>query len=177
MRYNGLFWGFLFFFDFRLSGIDILPDSIGYVLMAIAFANLDAQGSYFQKGRRMSVILAVLSIFDFVQFNSGGPASTFSSILTVLSLVIWFMNAKLVYLICMGLAAQARDNDLSVLEEKALFRWKLYRILVATTPILMVFSLFASPLVTLLFLPIFAYTVIVLILMMGLMKQAESTLP
>ncbi|MDF2668710.1 MAG: hypothetical protein K0R67_1016 [Paenibacillus sp.] len=175
MKYNGLFWGFLFFFDFRLGGMDILPDTIGYVLMAIAFTNLDAEGTYFQKGKRMSIILAVLSIFDFFQF--AGPTSTTSSMFTVLSLVIWLMNAKLVQLICNGIASQARDNDFSVLEEKALFRWKLYRVIVITTPMLMVFSLFAVQLVGLLLIPIFLYTIVVLAMMMGLMKQAESTLP
>ncbi len=35
--FGSIFWGFLFMFDFRIQGVDILPNFIGYLFMFLGW--------------------------------------------------------------------------------------------------------------------------------------------
>ena len=59
------YWGFLFIMvDFRLNGIDLLPDIVGFILFAVGFGLLAAESDYFNQARKLNMVMIILSIFS-----------------------------------------------------------------------------------------------------------------
>jgi hypothetical protein len=71
-RFNQIFWGLLLvILDLRLSRIDVLPDFIGYILVALGCGGLVALSSQFSTARIVSWILVVSSLAWFVVTGLG----------------------------------------------------------------------------------------------------------
>jgi hypothetical protein len=51
-----LFWGFIFLFDFRLFGFDILPDFIAYILFVQGLSILAERSKNFIGGKPASEV-------------------------------------------------------------------------------------------------------------------------
>ena len=66
-RFNQIFWGLLLVvLDLHLRRIDVLPDFIGYILVALGCGGLVALSSQFSTARIVSWILVVSSLAWFV---------------------------------------------------------------------------------------------------------------
>ena len=62
-RLGQLFWGLLLvIFDFRLSDLDLLPDFLGYIIVAVGAAGLIEASARFRTARNLSWALAFLSV-------------------------------------------------------------------------------------------------------------------
>jgi hypothetical protein len=129
MGYKKLFWGFIFLFDFRISGFDVVPDFIGYILFYSGLTMLEEKNDYFRKAKRFAFPMIFISVLDLyqvpMQINNTGSSS-----LGILSILVGFLTTivglLMVYNICLGIANEAQLIDNLGLESKANNTWKLY---------------------------------------------------
>ena len=70
MGFKNLFWGFIFLFDLRIGGFDILPDFIAYILFYRGMNMLSDRNENFDKGKVFAIPLIFLSIFDIFQVST-----------------------------------------------------------------------------------------------------------
>ncbi|MCM1988267.1 hypothetical protein [Oceanirhabdus seepicola] len=175
MGFKNLFWAFIFLFDFRIGGFDILPDIIAYILFYKGLNMLSDRNENFDKGKVLAIPLIFLSILDIYQVNI--PISdignvSFGALWILIGIVHTIVNLMMIYRICMGIAEEARvinDNDL---ELKAHNRWKMYLII----NIILLVSIIIPSLLGVLFFVIFIISIINYILMLGLMNMASNRL-
>ena len=176
MGFSKIFWGFLFSFDFRIQGFDILPDIIGYWLIYLGLKELVSMGAHFAKAKKYSVILGIISVFDLYQvqmplqqFNVG----PLTGLVILMGIIIAIIDLLMVFHLCHGIAELAEGRGIIDLKTIALNRWKYYLYLRVATVVVGPIALIIPPLVMLLFIPLIIISIIVFVLMMGLMKQAE----
>ncbi|MDF2673496.1 MAG: hypothetical protein K0R09_1761, partial [Clostridiales bacterium] len=73
--FNKLYWGFLFIMiDFKLQGVDVLPDIVGYILFVIGFGMLASCSEYFSKAKSFDTPMIIISLFSIYErpAQSGG---------------------------------------------------------------------------------------------------------
>jgi hypothetical protein len=168
--FRELFWGFLFLFDFRLNGIDILPDVVGYFLLYNGLVKLEVYSSHFTSSCRLMILLTILSIPD-IYAGWWYPESTFNF---VYHLALIFLDLMAVYHLCSGVKQLAAARQRIDLVEKANNRWMLYMIigLISAFGMLGFSVLMHAPLI----IALFIFALVVLLLMMDLMKKCETQL-
>src|SRR5215468_10329476 len=65
-RFGQIFWGLLLvILDFNIDHVDILPDFIGYILMAVGCGGLVTVSRRFARARVLCWILAVLAVIGY----------------------------------------------------------------------------------------------------------------
>ncbi len=166
--YKKLFWGFLFLFDFRLLGFDILPDVIAYIFFYQGLTLLEEKNEFFKAAKKVAFPMIFISIFNIYEFNTGNTFLYFFSILlTILTLIL---SLVMVYNICRGIGYEARLINLIKLESKANSRWRLYLISIILTIIVTIIP------ISLLFFVVFAFAIVTYLLMLGLMYAASNQL-
>lgn len=173
MGFNKLFWGFVFLLDFRLNGIDILPDIIGYVMFYQGLSILEEKNEFFGKGKKLAFPMIFLSIFDIYQpqINQIGsnPLGITGILLGITSLILGVM---MVYNICNGISNEARLINNNELELQANNRWILYLI----NNIIILVGIIIPMLIGVFFIVIIIFSIVTYGLMLGLMKTASNTL-
>ncbi|NBI28944.1 hypothetical protein [Chengkuizengella marina] len=127
------------------------------------------QSSYFISAQKITIPLIVLSIFDIFVFNIG----FFGYVLLVGYTVL---NLLFVFHLCKGIEVCAKYNGRYKLADKAILRWKSYFIITVVGAVLMTGSLLLLPLAILLVIPLFIANIVVIILLLTLMKNAENEL-
>ena len=66
-RFSNIFWGLLLvFLDFSINRFDILPDGLGYLLVAIGCGGLTSLSRRFATARFLSFVLAALWLIGFI---------------------------------------------------------------------------------------------------------------
>lgn len=175
MGFSRIYWGFLFFFDLRIQGIDILPDFIGYGLIYLGLKELVSMNSHFVEAQKYTVVLGILSIFDLYQIQI--PMGEFhlnsiSGIFMLTGIIIVLLDLLMVFHLCQGIAELAAGKGFIELKNLALSRWRYYLYLrvgmAAIAPVALLMPLLAIWA----FIPLFIMSIIVLVLMMGLMRKA-----
>ncbi len=175
--FTKLFWGFLFFFDFRINGLDLLPDIVGYLFIYFGLVELAKRNHNFESARIVTIPLAFFSLFDLIQLQNQGNGIhlNFTSFFAVfLGLLITLINLFMVFKIVMGIKELSRQYGEYALEETANSRWLLYLASQFALFIIVPIGLLIPLLLAILFIPIFIFFIMVLIMMMLLMKQAEE---
>ncbi len=176
--FSKLFWGFLFFFDFRLQGVDVLPDFIGYLFFYAGLSALATKSLHFVEANKYTIPLVVLSLFDIYQVQQPIDSfhfSAFNFAIMLIGLIGLVLDLLVVFHITSGIGELAQKNDDFDLKNKALTRWKYY-LFIKLASYFTIFLVFIVPnLLIMLIIPIFIIGVIVFILMMMLMKQADET--
>lgn len=174
-------WGFLFLFDLRLNGFDLLPDFIGYILFYNGLGKLLDRHPDFAAARKPVIALIILSLPSLIEFRAEDFAitPTFLFFMAV-GLVTVILDLYMVYHICRGIAGLAEGRGATLLQAKANTRWTLYLVLAIIVQVLMlslaVSPLAVFPLAALLVIPLFVFSIVVLILMMALMAESEKQL-
>lgn len=175
MVYKKLFWGFIFLFDFRIAGIDIMPDMIGFILFFQGLTMLEERNGYFGKAKRFAFPMIFISILDIYQvtvpINQLGNISigVFGILFGLITAII---SMVMVYNICFGIIDEARlINDFD-LESKALSRWKLYVI----SNVLIMVGMVLPSLLGMLFIVVLVFSIVSYVLMLGLMNAASYKL-
>ena len=107
-RFGQIFWGLLLvILDFRINRIDILPDLVGYILVAAGCAGLSGVSRHFSTAGVLSWVLAAFALI--VYALRGGAATGFKFLsLAVDCAMMWFLLGGV-----MELAAARERMDLS----------------------------------------------------------------
>lgn len=121
--------------DFAVQGYDILPDVIGYIMLAIGLMPLTNVNPHFRRARNVSLLMIVIGVLTFIT-----PVRSFViemaniAILSVLlSIAIYVIELVFMYSILMGIAELARSNREHSLSVRAMLLWKYYWILIVVS--------------------------------------------
>ncbi len=177
--FGSIFWGFLFMFDFRIQGVDILPNFIGYLFMYSGLGNLSSYNSEFGNAKKYSIPLVVLSLFSLYQVqNPVGQVmiDPLSLGLFFVGIIVTVLDLLLVYHLCLGIINLAKDQPNDALQELAYHRWKHYLFFKVIFAIWFSLGVVAPFLLAIGFIPMFIYSIAVLVLMMALMRKAPGSL-
>ena len=129
-RFRKFYWGFFFILiDFKINGFDILPDVIGYILLAIGFRILALNSEYFLTAGKYNIPMIFLSIFSIYEQpaqESGiqlGPFGWFGVLLSIAGLVLGLL---VVYNLFQGIKNMAEKQQKADLFSEADQRWHQY---------------------------------------------------
>ena len=168
--FNKIFWGMLFvILDIRISGVDlILPDFIGFILIAIALKRMAPVHERFHRALPFAFALILLSLGDLVP--------TQHPMLILLGLAHLACDVILIWHICQGiidLAEQTRNPELAAAASK---RRGLYIALMVVGAFVFVAVQAGAATMTVFIAPLAVFAVVVICLMMGLMRKAAEEL-
>ncbi|GAE05899.1 hypothetical protein [Paenibacillus sp. JCM 10914] len=117
---NKFFWGFLFIlFNFRIQGVDILPDIIGYILFAMGFQALAGYSEHFAKGKIFNLVLVFLSVFTIYQQPNQGEETQINPIGIIMGVVTLVLLLVVVYRLLMGIKDMASSRNRSDIMKEA----------------------------------------------------------
>ncbi|WP_276353663.1 hypothetical protein [Cohnella caldifontis] len=176
MGFRSWFWGFLFLFDFRLNGFDMLPDVAAYLFFAAGFGKMSFASPRLDTARKCLPALFLLSIPDlyapWLQLFPGPVAFVYQ-------LAVLLLGAVFVYQICAAIKERAEQNGDGELAGMAQTRGTLYLVMAAITGVPLLFMGGSHTSVQLpgasfpLVIALFVFSLIVLGLLMDLMKKCE----
>lgn len=177
--FERMFWVFLFFIDFRIGfgnvHFDILPDIIGWILMATALGWILELHSDIKDIRTLTYGLIFLSIFDIVEIRMPmrkvGLWTALSFILGIITLLLCIM---VIWRLCDVIIDMSESVGNDLIKQRADFRRKLY--------VVSGIAIFAGGLICMVLPPFIIPTVIAglvlfivaICLMMGLMKATAN---
>lgn len=174
--FSNFFWGFLFImFDFRLQGIDIMPDIIGFILFALGFQSLAAHSHHFAKGGTMNWIVLILSIFAIYERPNQGGGVSIHPIGFIVGLASLALLLLVVYHLLMGIKEMAtRQHQMDIVSE-ADKKWSYFWIF-QLAGLLMYILIFIPPLFVLAAIAMFVVMMIVMVMLMQLMRRCGEQL-
>ncbi len=131
---NKLFIGLLIvLLDLRVNELNLLPDSVGYLIVGIALGQLESFQKSFGSGRKYAALLFLVALPDvYSQGLNIFPAGTTQGINPLGPL--WggigaALHLALAYSIFQGLLELAREKGLKELETTTAERWKSYLVI------------------------------------------------
>ncbi len=123
-------WGFFFIMlGFRIQGVDIFPDIVGYLLFAVALNRLRFYSGFFAKAFVYNIPMMLLSIFSVyqppaqggrIQYGQNGVPGIIISIVSVI------LNLLTVYNILMGIRELVASRQELFLAGEAERIWNQY---------------------------------------------------
>lgn len=125
-HFSQLFWGLLLvLLDFSINGFDILPDGLGYLIVAAGCSGLSTLSPRFSTARILCFVLAILWLVGFAIHRD---------IATVYGLARTLVNCAFIWQLLGGIAEFAIDRGRRDLAERAHTRRVAYiAIMIATT--------------------------------------------
>lgn len=163
-------------FDFRINGLDLLPDMIGYWLFFSGLQAIMDENQHFRQAKEYVLPLIFISILDIYQIQGTSGWQPLSLVGLVIGLALVILDLLVVYHLCRGIIEKAvliGDENLEYTAEK---RWKYYFSLRVLFFVLFPLMLLMQQASLIIFIPYFIFWIVVIILMMRLMKQAEESL-
>jgi hypothetical protein len=174
--YNKFFLGFLFIMiDFRLQGVDVLPDIIGFILFAVGFNMLAAYSKFFKKAGSFNIIMIIISIFHIYEQptqGSGLHVNPFGMIIGILSLLL---SLAVVYHLFLGIKEMAQSQGKRDIYEEAGRRWTQFLIL-QLAAIFAFVLIIIPPLVIIYIIALLIAAVIITVLIMRFMSKCGEEL-
>jgi hypothetical protein len=176
--FRKLFWGFLFILiDFRIQGVDILPDLVGFIFFAAGFSILASGSHYFGKAQQFNIPMAVLSIFQIYErpVHDGGiqPVSiTPFGILIGLAAIV--LTLLVVYNLFMGIKEMAEQNGRMDLSDEAGHRWNQF-LLLHVALLIALFLMFIPPLAFIAFMAMLIAFIVWTIVILGFLRRCEAS--
>lgn len=156
-QFSKLFWGLLvIILDFSINGFDLLPDGLGYLVVAAGCRGLLSLSSRFATARTLCFVLALLWLIGFVI-----PPD----IAMVYRLVRMVVNCAMIWQLLGGIREFAHSRQRQDLAERAVNRRVAYVVIMAGTSLLgfaMQGSRNASPLVVILVIAMLTLIVMIL---------------
>ncbi|KPV45278.1 hypothetical protein [Alicyclobacillus ferrooxydans] len=193
MGFRALKWGFLFtILSFRIQGVDVLPDCVGYYLFAVGLSRLRSYSPSFERAIPWAYILSVLSLFEIYHRPAANAAGLhvqnsltvlasgglWSFLSVVYSAIVWILNLVVIYRICMGtvdLATSTAHTEVAKLAERRWSNYLVFKIVTVLVP-LVGFIVPLPPIIILLVVGGLIYAVIMVALMMGFMNEVNRTI-
>ncbi|MBF7097020.1 hypothetical protein [Alkalibacter mobilis] len=176
--FKKLFWGFLFILmDFRIQGIDILPDVIGYLFFAGAIKSLAQNSELFNSAVKLNtamIFISIVYVYEKPNTQSGVHISQgpFGTLGTVIGIVGFFVSLFLVHKIFMGIKEMGNKHGDFNIASEAGKRWTQYVFLQFAVVFLILFLLI-PPLAILYLIGLVIFNLIYIFLVLGFMKRCE----
>lgn len=174
--FDKFYWGFLFImFDFRIQGIDILPDVIGFILFAVGFQTLLEHSSFFAKGKTYNLIMLIISIFSIYERPTEESGIHINPFGILLGLVSFALILAVAYHLFMGIKEMAEKREQPGIAEEAIHKWKLFLAFQIATLFLLIL-IFLPPLFILAVIVLFVFSIALMIILMRFMKVCGEQL-
>ena len=155
--------------DFRLQGIDILPDVIGYILFAVGFSTLAINSSHFKKAGNFNILMIIVSIFQIYEKPAQGSGIQINTVGILVGLVSLIVGLVVVYHLFQGIKEiAARQQKMEIFEE-AEKRWHHYFILQLAALFAFIFVIF-PPLMIVYLITVLVFVLIITYKIMIFMK-------
>lgn len=140
------FWGMLFtVINFRIQGFDIVPDFIGYIMVAIGLSRIEQYEETFSVAKKIAYIMTVLSLINIYQAPAQSTVNEFGMmenttnsvnfsagifgaipwLATVFLLIGTAASLAFFYYMCIGMKSLLSKVGDMELAEKCDARWKL----------------------------------------------------
>ncbi|OWZ84373.1 hypothetical protein [Natranaerobius trueperi] len=120
--FTNLYWGFLFVsLDFRINGVTLLPDIIGYILFAVALSSLASHSKYWDKAKNFNLPMIFVSLFTIYEpQNHGGGLNVQFNLIELLAIIL---SLFVVYHIFMGIKEVGDSKEQYEISEEAQQKW------------------------------------------------------
>lgn len=178
-EFNKLFWGFLFIMiSFRIQGVDILPDIIGYIFFAVGLSSLSSQSIHFIKARNFNIPMIIISVFSIyeVPAQNGaaqlGPFGFFGILISIASIVL---NLLIIYNLFMGIKDMANETALDDLSRETDRRWNQY-LMLQIVAVFAIFLVFIPLMGLILLIGLLVASIALTVVIMGFMKRCGMSL-
>jgi len=133
-----LMWpGYVFLFDLRVRGFDILPDVLGYLLITAGLRRLSHLNDHFAKAARLAPIATLVSLADIyepVRSGAGiltltGPSfrTPVGAALTVAGIALLALNLLMAWHLIAGIAQLASERGEDEILERTTTLWPEYK--------------------------------------------------
>lgn len=182
--FGGMFWGFLFLFDFRIGTngvqVDLLPDFIGWILIASALNDIRDLSPQVGRIRTLSLWLIFFSLFSLVEIKKKGhPGFTVSANMSInltspFRLIGGFLAILVIWKLCGLIMEMADAVDDALIHDRAEFRRTLYLIFIVSLPVAFGMALLSQSLILLALAIEIPFALIVFCLLLGLMRGTEN---
>ncbi|MFF2889588.1 hypothetical protein [Paenibacillus sp. NPDC057967] len=174
--FSKFFWGFLFImFDFRIQGIDIMPDIIGYILFTMGFLAFAAHSDHFTKGKTYNMIMVVLSVFSIYERPNQGESFYFNPLGIIVGLVSIILLLLIVYHLLMGIKDMATRQNQPGITEEANKKWTYFLIYQIASLFLFVLIII-PPLFIVAVIAMFVVTILLMATLMMFMRSCGEQL-
>ncbi|MFA6941208.1 MAG: hypothetical protein WCQ54_09555 [Clostridiaceae bacterium] len=163
-------------FDFRLQGIDILPDSIGYILFAVGLSLIAAENNWFKKAGKLNIFMIFLSIFQIYEKPAEGIGINIGSPYEIIiGIAATIISLLLIYNLFMGIGYMASLKGKTDIEEEAHKRWTQY--LMLQLAVLLAFLVLFIPIIAFLyFILLIVISIVFGFIVMGFMRRCGNSL-
>ena len=174
-----LFWGFIFIMlGFRIQGVDILPNIVGYLLFASAFKDLAVNSTYFSSASKYNIPMIILSIFSIYQSPVQGQGLQLGSLglfIIPIAIASFVLNLLVIYNLFMGIKDMAKKREQSDLVDDSDSSWNQYKNLQIAS--LFSFILILIPVIGVLYIiGLFIASIIITVGILGFLKRCSKTL-
>ncbi|NIV70102.1 MAG: hypothetical protein GWN41_08235 [Phycisphaerae bacterium] len=177
--FSRIFWAFLFFLDFRIGinnvHIDVLPDFIGWILMATALGWILGLHSDIKLIRTLSLVSIFLSIFDLIEIKKKVSGISYDiSIFFPVGIALAILSIIVIWKLCGVIMDMAEAVGNQLIRERADFRRKLYLAFMIALPVVMVICFVVPPLIPIVAIGGLIAAIVIFCLLMGLMKATVN---
>lgn len=177
--FNKFYWGFFFIMiDFRLQGVDIIPDIIGYLLLAAGFNILASRSSCFEKAKSLNMFMIILSLFQIYERPAQGSGINFGALgpIGFLSgMAATIINLFVIYNLFMGIKDMASLQGEINVKEEAEKRWTQY-LMLQLAGLFAIILIIIPPIAMIYIIVLFVISIVFTIAIMGFMKRCGSSL-
>jgi hypothetical protein len=132
-----MWFGYVFLFDLRVRGFDILPDVLGYLLITAGLRRLGHLNDHFANAARLTPIAALISLADFYEpVGSGSSILTLTgpsfrtpvgAVLTVAGIGLITLNLLVTWHLIAGIAQLASDRREDEITARVATLWPEYK--------------------------------------------------
>jgi len=176
--FRRIFWGLVFVvLDFRIDDFDLLPDFIGFAIIASGLGLLVPLSLRFHTARIMAMFLVVFSLATLIRFTGGTGSGTPFGGWFYFQLIVDVIDITMIWQLCSGIIDLARERDLEDLALRANTRRALYVGLQLMSYALILVAMDSPPGdLGVLAIGLLIFAVVVVYLLMGLMLRAAREL-
>jgi len=180
--FSRMFWAFLFFLDFRIGinkvHIDVLPDFIGWILIATALGWILGLHSDIKLIRILSLVSIFLSIFDLIEIKAPikkiGAITYDISIFFPIGIALAILSIIVIWKLCGVIMEMAEAVGNELIRERADFRRKLYLAFMIALLVVIVICFVVPPLIFIFAIGGLIAAIVIFCLLMGLMKATAN---
>ncbi len=174
--FGKLFWGFLFIMiDFRIQGVDILPDIVGFILFAVGFSALAEYSGFFKKAGKFNVFMIIVSVFYVYEQPAQGGGIHINPLGFLVGMVSLVLTLVVVYHLFEGIKEMVQTQEKMDLFNEAGTRWSQFLFL-QLAAILMFILIFIPPLAILFIIILLVVSIIITVKIMGFMSRCGEGL-
>ncbi|GBF76362.1 hypothetical protein PA598K_04828 [Paenibacillus sp. 598K] len=162
-------------FDFRIMGVDLFPDVVGFILFALGFQALARESDHFERAKAMNIVLLLLSLFTIYE-----PPNTEEGVAVYpIGLIVGILTLGLLLIVVHHLLSGVKDiagrQGRTDLVEEAGQKWTFFLTFQLAT-LLMLVLIFIPPLFILLGFALLIAAIVLVVVLMRFMWRCAGEL-